>query len=341
MISLTRRKFVKLSTAAASLAAVGFGVRSPKAQAEAIDLVKLLVVDPLTLEYKVFSPCCYLCPTYLVVSHYQPVIFCEVIKGQDSIAGVSTLKSPLQVGVDENGYTAFHVRLWEIPDWAVEAAMAGQACKLCGTDFAYFPTIADSSDAGTCGAATDSLLTNMVGDITDEFSCVPKMIYSTESDPTWNTGCRDWAKTLNLGDFRCSVGAGNIGGGLFGKDRCIGSHWGPVYPRQMASNWDNPNIAAAVAAYRALNVARNALGVVDYDTSVSLGKLQQTVPNITIGYPPGSTQAHNALVTKKISNSVAGMNHQFGFVWWVPVVCCKDYNEIFGVCTPTIGCFGM
>jgi len=80
-LPLTRRRFNKLSAAALAASTMGLGVVSPPARAMSANIAQLLSIDPVTLEYKVFSPCCYFCQDYLVVSHYQPVVLCEVIKG--------------------------------------------------------------------------------------------------------------------------------------------------------------------------------------------------------------------------------------------------------------------
>lgn len=330
--TISRRKFLKLSSTAIAAGAIGLGVYTPRARASSMSLAQLLSVDPVTLEYKVFSPCCYYCTDYLVVSHYQPVVLCEVVKGGSDSAisgGIST--SPISAGVDKNDYTTTHVRLWQIPDWAVDVAMSYQGCKMCGVDAATSSAMG-LGDSSACGAASNQMVSAATSTMNDALpNCFPKLLYTTESDPSWNTGCRDWGMVTPTG-VECSAIGSSIGS-MFGMERCIGSKWGPLFPRQMATQNDDPAINAGIAAYRALHLARNAVRTLPFDTSLTVGKLQQTTPHTTIGLSAGSP----SLDTYVRQGNVA-TDHIYTFVWWVPVVCCKTYDEIFGLCTPSISC---
>lgn len=329
---LPRRQFLKLSGAAAIAAALGMGVYTPKARAVAVSIATLLIIDPVTLEYKVFSPCCYFCTDYLIVSHYQPTVLCEVVKGGgDTVLG-QPIGGPLSAGVDNNDYTSMHVRLWQIPDWAINIAMLGQGCKMCGVDMAESPASVTSLIPSLCSAATDKLIGKATDTINEALpNCFPKLLYTTESDPAWNTGCRDWLMLIPT-DIECSAIGATIGN-MFGLERCIGTMWGPLYPRQMATPRDNPIVAAGIAAYRALHIARNALATLPFDTSMTVGRLQQTSPMITTGFGPGSLILDTQMLLGPVSPT-----HIYTFVWWLPVVCCKDYEEIFGFCPPEEPC---
>ncbi|MBN0996642.1 twin-arginine translocation signal domain-containing protein, partial [Pseudomonas aeruginosa] len=79
-MEVSRRRFVKMSAAASAAAAIGFGVKTQEAAAMSASIATLLFIDPITLEYKIFGPCCHFCPDHLIVSHYQPVALVEVIK---------------------------------------------------------------------------------------------------------------------------------------------------------------------------------------------------------------------------------------------------------------------
>lgn len=335
MIStLSRRKFLKLSGAAVAAGSLGLGVFSPSARAASMSLAQLLSVDPVTLEYKIFSPCCYFCTDYLVVSHYQPVILCEVVKGggDSAIGGGLPIGGPLSAGVDVNDYTTTHVRLWQIPDWAVNVAMAGQGCKMCGVDSARSNAGISMAQQSACGAPANAVVGQAMQSMNSALpNCYPQLLYTTEADPTWNTGCRDWGMITPTG-LECSA-IGSAVSSMFGLERCIGSSWGPLYPRQMATNNDSPVINAGIAAYRALHVARNAIGSLPFDTSLLVGKLQQTTPHLTVGLGAGSL----GLDTQMRLGNVA-VDHIYTFVWWLPVVCCKEYEEIFGFCTPSSPC---
>jgi len=328
--SMPRRDFLKLSAAAATAAAIGLGVYTPQVRAMTASIATLITVDPVTLEYKIFSPCCHFCPDYLVVSHFQPVVLCEVVKGGgDSVLG-QPVAGFLSAGVDSNGYTGFHVRLWQLPDWAINIAMAGQGCKMCGVSEAMSGTL--GAIPSVCTAVTDKA----VGQATQLANravpnCFPRLLYTTESDPAWNTGCRDWAMFTPT-DIECSTIGASISN-MFGIERCVGTQWGPLYPRQMATPRDNPIVGAGIAAYRALHIARNALGSLPFDTSLAVGKLQQTSPMVTVGFGAGSIPLNTQMLAGPVSPE-----HIYTFVWWVPVVCCKEYDEIFGFCTPSNPC---
>ncbi|SED33141.1 Tat (twin-arginine translocation) pathway signal sequence [Pseudomonas saponiphila] len=60
-MDFTRRKFMKMTAAGAAAMSLGFGVRTPEAQASAASIATFLSIDPVTLAYKIFSSCCYYC----------------------------------------------------------------------------------------------------------------------------------------------------------------------------------------------------------------------------------------------------------------------------------------
>jgi len=329
-MNISRRKFMKLSAAGAALVAAGIGVRSPAAYAmaaNAASIATLLSIDPITLEYKVFGQCCYYCPDYLIVSHYQPVALIEVIKGGGDSAIVQGMGSILSTGVDNNDFTTFEARIWEIPEWAIAIAMAYQDCKLCGIDAARTGNAKLSSLTSVCSAGTDQIVAKAVQKVNDSLpSCMPKLIYSTELDPAWRTGCRDWAHASLSNPITCNELTGNFS--FFGMELCIGPKWGPLYPRQMATPNDSAPIAAGIAAYRAIHISAFAQGSFPFNGALSVGKLQQTSPIPTVGFTAGSF----ALDTQ-MRMTLVDMGHTYTFVWWVPVTCCKEYEEVMGLCS--------
>lgn len=327
----TRREFNKLSavTALAAASGLGLGLKPEDAEAAVTSLATLLVIDPVTLSYMVYGPCCWFCEDYLIVSHYQPVAICEVIKGGGDTALGQPFGGPLSVGTDNNDYTSMHVRLWEIPDWALDLAMAFQSCKLCGPDFARTTNVGLTNMLDVCGAAANVLQSKALGAFNQALpSCFPKMIYDTEFDPTWNTGCRDIGIASALGMVACTNPL-TSSVSLFGSEICIGTKWGPLYPRQMADHDDNAAIAAGKAAYRAIHVSGFAVGSFPFNASLSVGKLQQTSPGVTVGFEAGGYLLDTAMRLWPVS-----LEEIYTFVWWVPVVCCKSYDEIMGFCTP-------
>lgn len=329
---ITRRKFMKLSAAACAAAAVGLGVKSPKAWAFDTSIVQLISVDPATLEYSVYGPCCYWCEDYLIVSHYQPVAIIEVIKGGGDSAMGQSVGSLLSSGVDNNDYTSMQVRIWEAPEWAIDMAMAYQSCKLCGVDQARTENVSSTNTTDVCGAAANKLIQTAVEQFNENMpDCFPKLIYDTEMDPTWNTGCRDLATASGLGLLECNTFTSMFN--LFGQERCIGMKWGPLYPRQMASHNDNAAIAAGIAAYRAIHVSGFAIGSFPFNAALSVGKLQQTAPHVTVGFQAGSMSLDTAMRVNPVS-----LEEIYAFVWWVPVGCCKTYDEVMGMCEPNMSC---
>ncbi|WP_236043051.1 hypothetical protein [Pseudomonas arcuscaelestis] len=328
-MAVTRRDFSKLSVVTSLAAATGLSLKPEDAQALNASLATLLVIDPLTLSYMVYGPCCYLCPDHLIVSHYQPVALCEVIKGGGDTALGQPIGGPLSVGTDNNDYTSMHVRLWELPDWAIDIAMAFQSCKLCGVNAGKTINIPTSNPLDLCGAAANALTGNALKAFNSALpACFPKLIYDTEFDPTWNTGCRDLSVAAMLGAVACSNPL-TSSVSVWGAELCVGTNWGPLYPRQMASHNDNAAIAAGIAAYRAIHVSGFAVGSFPFNAAISVGKLQQTSPGITVGFGAGSLLLDTQMRLYPVS-----LEEIYTFVWWVPVVCCKSIDEIMGFCEP-------
>lgn len=330
-MDFSRRTFVKVSAAGAAILATGMGVYTPKVKAASAGIASLLSIDPATLEYKVFSTCCYWCTDEYIVSHYQPVAIIEVIKGggDDAISGQET-GSLFSTGVDNNDYSTFEARIWEIPEWAIAVAMAYQDCKLCGIDAARSGNTTLSSTTSAC-AQTDQLVSKAVSEFNEQMpDCMPKLLYSTEFDPSWRTGCRDWAHASLSNPVTCNDVTGNIS--FFGMEICIGAKWGPLYPRQMATPNDSAPIAAGIAAYRAIHISAFADDSFPFNGALSVGKLQQTSPAVTVGFTAGSMALDTAMRQGSVDTT-----HTYTFVWWVPVSCCKTYDEIMGLCSDTEG----
>ena len=327
-LNVTRREFNKLSMVSAMAAATGLGMHTEEAKAISTSIGPLIAVDPITLAYMVYGPCCYWCPDNLIVSHYQPVALCEVMKGGGDSAMGQPLGSILSTGTDNNSYTSMQVRLWELPDWAIDLAMAFQSCRLCGVDAARTVNIPTSGLLDICGAGANVLQNKALNAFNQALpDCFPKLLYNTEFDPSWNTGCRDLSIASALGLLECNAITSAIN--LFGMERCVGSMWGPLYPRQMASHNDNAAVAAGIAAYRAIHVAGFGIGSFPFNAALQVGKLQQTSPFVTTGFGAGSLILDTQMRLWPVS-----LEEIYTFVWWVPVVCCKSWDEIMGFCEP-------
>ncbi|MEE8056760.1 MAG: hypothetical protein V3T17_02825 [Pseudomonadales bacterium] len=266
------------------------------------------------------------------MSHYQPVAFVEVHKGS-LIAAVHN---------HENGHKPFDVRIWSIPDAIVNIAMAGQGCKICGESSAKMSGFASkltgiaSKLATACGGSnllSDALM-NGIKDFANGGlpSCAPTLIYDSGSDVAWKTGCRDIIlATVAVGaEMRCRIPTSYISN-TFISD-CMGK-WGSVYPRQMIQKNDNPIIASAMAAYRAIHLSAFSLDTFPYSASATLGKLQMVSPYVSVGFAPGS-----APLDKQLLFFPAREAATYTYVWWVPVTCCKSTREIAGLCSQGSSC---
>lgn len=347
--------------AVAANAALALGVRSSSAASfidfatfDLSDISKIVVPNSKTLQYKVRSPCCFLCFTHYVVSHYQPVVFIEVIKGEDD--GVFDEGGKLTDGVvtsDGKWHHSFDVRVWDLPQIAIDAAYLFQSCRLCGKKGVkkrYFTDVFGTSAAKIAELATTSCVPSenevakqvkaLIMQFMDQLpfsECIPKLLYDSSIDPHWRTGCRDVEIADMMGGF-CELpdptGFTQKAASLASKlNLCVGS-WGNVLPRQHRVVQHDIQTAAAMAAYRAMHLAAYSFNTFPYEISLK-GKLQQTIPEAGQGYPPGTN--------KEIFNASrkTPKDGHWGFVWWVPATCCKDIRQIVGICPPIQPCIPL
>ncbi len=333
MVDKDKRRFLTRTLPVAMATAVGSTIGSIE-KTHAADfssisaLSSLLMVDPITLQYMVFGSCCWYCASNLIVSHYQPVYFIEVLRSatDNTIFGsVSSVPSKsTSTIVQSNGYHAFEVRIWEIPDWVIDVAMGFQSCKLCGPRYAPKHTKENSFNLCSSGALLAQALT-VVNDAMPD--CIPTLVYdSTLDSVAWKTGCNDALKSgTYTSPLVCATTAG------YTKEQCLGK-WGSKYPRQMAKTDNNPRRAAVVAALRALSHAAD-MGMTNYSGDTRIGKIQQVFPQARPGFPVGTSPADKAMASVKVP-----YNSVFGYVWWLPTICCKNYSQIYGFCTPKIPC---
>lgn len=359
-MSLSRREVLKLGLKGA--AAMVLALKSANVGAvdfdfdftSLLDMTKFVVPDPLTLSYTVGGPCCKFCLTKFVVMHYQPVAFVEVTRaGYDSFAS-SSRGNPLTSTVETDGKQqhSFDARVWDLPQIVIDLAFGLQACRLCGKPRGIGnpmdkidPSALNDLVEGVCEtpasvvaeelkSSLESIYEQLLPTLPD-IACIPKVLYDTSKDKHWVTGCRDTALASVAGPL-CEVpgaGAGMtltdwIGGGAFNP--CVG-HWGSVLPRQKQVLNHDIQTAAALTAYRAIHVAKHTWKTFPYDASLR-GKLQQTIPNPAVGWAPGT----NKLLYN--SGRSTPLNGRWIFVWWVPVGCCKNLNEIAGLCAPVTPC---
>lgn len=360
-MNYSRREFLKhglKASAAISLALKGFNAQAQGLSIDLsslMDITRFVVPDPVTLSYSVGSPCCEFCYDKFVVHHYQPVAFIEVTRGPtDSFASAgagSILNST--VSSDGKEHHSFSARVWDLPQISIDLAFGLQACRLCGKPGGPTLPPGDSVDVGALQQLTDTLCSTPMGIVAEQMQkalndtyremassmpgedCIPAMLYDSAEDQHWRSGCRDITMASATGPL-CDL-AGATGLNIsdmagFPGNPCVGG-WGSVYPRQMRVINQDSQTAAALTAYRAIHVAKNVFGTFPYDVSLR-GKLQQTIPNPVTGFSPGTNKViYNAGRTTPI-------NGRWIFVWWVPVSCCKDIEEILGLCPPPVPCMG-
>lgn len=341
---LDRRAFLKQAAQVSALATTAIsaagmtqnatagcgGMISPPATGSIADLLR---IDPLTLEYKVGSRCCWYC-TDRIVSHYQPVALIEVMRGGgDSVVSDAGFKSPyLATHVDTRNFLTHDVRIWELTDGIIDPAMAFQGCKLCGIDAAKRRgTLNNLTSSTSCGDA-GSLFTAMQDMMSSILpSCFPKLVYDTSLDITWRLGCNDVGFRNQITDDICRSGGGNsLIGSLLGKeDDCIGE-WAAMKPRQMAIVRNDPRLSSAITAVRAVSLARS-YGLFKFDNTVAKCRIQPVYPVAGTGHNPGSDEATEQVFCNEVND-----DGRYAYVWWVPVTCCKSITAIKGLCLPEI-----
>lgn len=295
------------------------------------------------LEYVVGGPCCGWCPSRLIVTHYLPVLFLEVYSGfGDSVFG-QTGNVTTGTRVSDHRNQTYEVRVWEIPDAVIDAAMGGQSCMLCSSQQARMAgqltsalsQTEGSPSGGLCGS--DKATMGLLGSFNKaldglDMDCAPRLLYDTALDVlNWRTGCRDLGLNLSSAvacDSAVSGTASKLGiSGLGKMDTCVGK-WGSLYPRQLRSVQMADILAAAMSAYRALHISSFTLGTNPYDGSQN-GKLQFVYPDASLCFHPGEPSAREIESQVQISD-----NGMYGFLWWVRVSCCKSVTDLSGVCVP-------
>lgn len=274
------------------------------------------------LEY-VGGGCCGQYCTHFPVTHFLPVLFIEVVNSPaDTVAsGSGSLLPNLNTrttGADKN----FEVRIWDISKPASRAIQEMMRCTSCDLDWAEASNAvmsfgkSDDSASMPCGVPDCSLNKLFAKDDSNEVH----LVYDTEIDTiNWRSGCRDLLASLNpltaatcVAENVASSFDASIDSSDGADQKCVGS-WGPLKPRQMKSH-TTEIVAAAYAGYRALHIARYAIGSTGWDVG-SKGKMQHVYPTSDTCFRAGQ----GALDIETVPASTDG---KYGFVWWVRVGCC-------------------
>jgi len=295
------------------------------------DIVAMLNIDPETLAYVTSGPCCWYCEDLWIVSHYQPVAFIEIFRDSaDSLFAQadSEESSEFAVNVDKDSYVGSHVRIYELKDFHVDQAMAYQGCKLCGIEAARKEP--PPSDEEKCVQTFhDDFMKDMMDQMNESLDLcwMPKLVYDTTMDFLWTM---NYCDIIDAGSDGPYCDANNI----FSFDiedikepKCIGE-LGSIKPRQQANVDTDPRRSAARSAYRAIHLAREK-EFFEFDADPIKGKLQLVSPHKKTGYAPGTEDHMDTL-----NDCEAQTKGLYGFVWWVPVGCCKERSDVMGFCEP-------
>ena len=292
------------------------------------------------LDFKVVGTCRY--NTALVVQHWLPVAFIEVVRGHgDSVFSPKVTKNIAFASRLTGDYSGYEVRVWEITDLMRTTAFQAGSCAFCSTTQLKFRAKFESqffrSGAEPSKSCGDTAIGKAIRTTKSQTSLMRSpLLYTTEMDVlSWRTGCRD-KKTAYRSAFSCSsLAKGTEGVGDFlgldqsnifssdaTKEACIGS-WGPVFPRQFLT-MNSDVTGAAHAAYRAVHIASRTFGTASFPMRGA--KMQLAYPNKSPCFKLGADAKE---LESKISASKNGV---YGFVWWVRLACCKGIEE-FASCS--------
>lgn len=322
----------------------------PLSRAEAVSPWELFNASQSCVEYRILGCCDTTCSTALL-KHRIPALFVEVTKAPgDSIigGGVGTALTGTR-SADDTTHT-YEVRIWNVSGPVHYLLRLQSACFICPLSAAHISQVPTSSSfegnkcTPGCGFS-DQFLANLL----NRDNAMPiELVYDSSLDIlNWRTGCRDMVKVAALGPAMAAVcGMAGLGGtlsdltsfggmasnqisdslagigGLGAENLCVGA-WGPLYPRQMRSH-TTEMVAAAYAAYRALHIARHALGTTSFDVSMK-GVLQPAWPRIGSCYKPGASPF-------RVERTMSSQSGRYGFFWWVDVACCIPWSEVITGC---------
>lgn len=301
--------------------------------------------SPQCSEFTIVGYCyCMGVPCAWHIVQYIPTAFIETVRtpGETMVAAMDSSQLTLAMGAGFPGNTrqinqggkdnTFEAHVYSLPE---EIIRLMTWCIKCSNNNAKMPYInAAPSYFGGMKAACGSV-TKIVSQIAN-FSDLGglggwgmQLYYAGEPDAlNWRTGCRDETiiNALRSNGFTCIAngiadflgGTPEIVANIIGQDACIGN-WGPQYPRQMRTRGPNQVIASAVAAYRAMSVARTETGTMPYPVD-TMGKMQMAYPSVSNCVKPGKLPL------------AAGMKPSpdgaYGWIYWRPVTCCIPFDVV-------------
>lgn len=329
---MNRRDFLKAG------AVLGSGLIVPRRAMALPNITGLVTMNISCFQPMVLGYCyCGYVPCGYLIRHFLPAAYVECIKADGDTVMGGAGSPAMATRITEPDAQAFEVRVYEITDTARTTAFNVKSVCLCSGEYAkaegvaknVMPSaLASMTNATGCGI-TDALLKQAISRMAGAVGTgLLKLVYTTETDPVnWRTGCRDLAiaqATAAAGPL-CAASAIDdaLGTGIAAQTPmgqiCVGT-WGTVFPRQMMQQGVTELVGASLAAYRALHIAAITLNTLQFEVSLAC-KLQPVIPVISNCYAPG---APPAIVDLTATVNPTG---SYGFIWWVPVVCCKSFQE--------------
>ncbi len=302
--------------------------------------------QPQCSNYAILGYCyCNGVPCAWHVAHYLPVSFIETVRrpGETLVVGLDFSQMSLAAGAGLAGHTrqinqegmdnTFEARNYSLPEQYLQWETGCMTCKSSYAKVPYSDTsngLVGNWGSGACGTLSNVLnkLTSFQRDSGSGQGTSMSLYYASEADALhWRTGCRDVSLTnlLRSNAFTCGAnglaefaGAAEPMAQLLGRDACIGN-WSPHYPRQMRTRGPTQVIAAAVAAYRSISIARTDTQTFPFPVDTA-GKFQLAYPKISQCVRPGKLP-----LPTDMRPSPDGA---FGWIYWRPVSCCIPFEVV-------------
>jgi hypothetical protein len=285
---------------------------------------------------------CGLSPCAFLVAQYVPTSFIETTRAPGETMVTALDFSQLTAGaaglaiggdtrqINQSGMdNTYEAHVFTLPDRIVQLSNACLTCKPSSAQLAATPSpYPRGLGDALCGSVTPIVtrLSNFF-DVGGLGGYSLSLRYSSEADALqWRTGCRDMnlVDLLRSNGWTCSAeGAAQLAGSaeplarLLGADACIGT-WGPNFPRQMRTRGPDEVRSSAIAAYRAMSIARTDLGTFPYPVD-TLGKLQQAYPGVSQCVRIGASP----VLPSDMRRSPDGA---YGWIYWRPTLCCVPFD---------------
>jgi len=319
-------------TLAGTLCWVALCLCAPGARAQSLTLAGVLaslVQDAACAEERIVGLCrCAGLPCGVRVECYVPVAIAETARGPgDSwLAGTLDLAGVMAVvagaGSTASSSLSATDNTAEAHVWALPAGpIPGLPCLGCTAGSASAIALVSDATAAVCGPADTVVRALGTAGAALAGPFVPHLAYASELDLlNWRTGCRDLANPSTrtaLSNVACAVPGLQALAGAPGAS-CLGQ-WGALLPRQMRDIGPPPPLYAAKTAVRAMSIAHEQLGTLDYPVDTD-GKLQQIHPGHSACFRVGELplpQWPSAAAPVQLSS-----DGRYAWLYWRKTACC-------------------